>query len=745
MSFEPYHSRTQLAAPAANFTKPAPLQYDNSGERALAKANAETGLIIAAGFNQMREQYDQGKVMEANNEYNRIMSEGTAELMQKKQEAALNVVDEYDKLHQKALDRVRKDYRSFISFGPAGRAFNAYTERDNNTRRANMLTYQMNETEKYHDTQYQNQLASCVEFVGEGGYTDQALNEGLGRAEPLVRARFGKYGEEEVTKQMRAVQADMVSQAVSFAVGQGDYARMGSLAQRYGGFMSPATRVSLLTTLGKRQKKETELGKVQYIMQTNPNITYDELREFVHNSSAGDENRVLAAAQMAAVGKTMPAKREGCCQAVIMMGSNGGIPFCEAHEGEAWVPNLYREAIKEGSGVTVERYHGQATDRGDLFIYAKPGQYDPDNLDPEDLEHVTMSDGGAGFFGNSSSARDYEDENGEIVRGNGCIVHEEEGVEIPGLELAYVIRTGGGQRKSRTPLDEQEETDALWKEISHIRTIQAGDETARIKNAKRIIQDMVNRGETAGLESIPLQAATGRNGEINENVLTALETTVLSIRANEQKAAERAAKNAPKKTVTQNMLDYVEQEVGKGYVTEAKIYDFASEMEITDKKEIAKLLQKLDDYQLGRNIPYKSIEAYIPGLDKAKGEQKERMSRTIRELSQDAYKEILKENDGKLPGGDIQDWVPEIGKRVAKSFTEEYRGGKVIDSESWLPDFLAETEVTITKADLRAAGYISITRLGDDDRFMLLRPDGTREYMTGTEVNRLHGSAGGNK
>lgn len=683
-----------------------------------------------------------GKVMEANNEYNRLMSEGTLELMQQKEENALHITDDYDKLQRRISGDVRKKYGAYIGAGPGADAFNAFTDRDNVTRREHIMKYQIAETEKYQDTQYQNQLASCSELFGESGYTDIGLAAGLNRAEPIVRARFEQYGEEEVKKQMRAVQAGMVAQAVSFAVGQGDYARMGSLAQQYGDLMTPATRVSLLSALGKRQKKETELGKVQYIMRTNPNITYDELQEFVHNSSAGDTNRVLEAAQMAAVGKTMEAKREGCCQAVIMMGSNGGIPFCEAHQGEAWVPNLYREAMKEGSGVTVERYNGQQTDRGDLLIYAKPGQYDPNDLDPEDLEHVTMSDGGSGFFGNSSSALDYEDENGETVRGNGCIVHEESGVEIPGLELAYVIRTGGGQRQSRTPLDEKEETDSLWKEISHIRSIEAAEESARIKDAKRIMQDMINRGDTEGLESIPMQAATGRDGRINENVLTALETTVLSIRANERKAAERAAKNEPKKTVSPDMLDFIEQEVGKGYVTEAKIYDFASEQGITDKKEIAKLLQKLDDYQLGRNIPYKSIEKYIPGLDKAKGENKERMTRAVRELSQDAYREILKENNGTLPGGDIQDWIPEIGKRVAQSFKEEYRGGKVVDEESWLPGFLAEKEVTITKADLRAAGYISITRLGDEDRFMLMRPDGTREYLSGMQVNELHGSAG---
>ena len=284
MNFASYQSRGQLEAPYQHYTKPANLQVDNSGEKMLAKANAETANVIVAGFNNWREQYDQGKVMEANNEYNRLMSEGTAELMQKKQENALNVVEDYDKLHQKSLEKVRKKYGQFINYGKAGQAFNIYTERDNNTRRQNMMKYQMAETDKFHETQYQNQLATCMDMVSADGYSDAAIDAACNRAAPLVMNRYANYGKEAIQQQMRAVQGQMVESALSYAVSMNDYSRMKDICEKYRSVINPGKLSNTLALVGKRQKEAKDLSfHQQMLADIGPNATPEQVDAYVDN------------------------------------------------------------------------------------------------------------------------------------------------------------------------------------------------------------------------------------------------------------------------------------------------------------------------------------------------------------------------------------------------------------------------------------------------------------------------------
>ena len=87
----------------------------------------------------MQQKVIDGKTLEANAEYNRLMSEGTSALMQKKEGEALHITDEYDKLQKDVLADVRKRYGNYIGFGAGAEAFNAYTMRDDATRREHMV------------------------------------------------------------------------------------------------------------------------------------------------------------------------------------------------------------------------------------------------------------------------------------------------------------------------------------------------------------------------------------------------------------------------------------------------------------------------------------------------------------------------------------------------------------------------------------------------------------------------------
>ena len=539
MNFDPYSSRGQLAAPAANFTKPAPLQYDNSGERALVKANAETGLVIAEGFNKWREQYDQGKVMEANNEYNRLMSEGTAELMQRKEEAALNIVQDYDKLHQKTMDKINKQYGQFIRFGKAAEAFNVYTGRDNNTRRQNMMKYQMAETDKFHETQYQNQLATCQQMAADGGFTDLSIDEACNRAEPLVRSRLANYGEEAVKQQMRAVKSEIVGQAFTFAVQSGDYARVGSLANKYGSMMDAKTRVTALSMLGKRQRNAHDLYVANdMVAKYGTNATYEDIKKSVESEKRNGNNFSKRAESY--LGVTMDEGRNGCVENVVKVLS-GCSTFGANNVNQRNVGNLYRAALEENSGASVFRYNGQTLREGDIMVYVTPGD---DISNPDNFEHVTMSDGNGGYYGNSSSARDYVDENGDYVRGNGCSVHADE-QEIDGYEIAYVIRPDDIAAKEMSDLEIEEETNRRWKiyqeKVGRIHTVN----NQLVKQGTLRMADLRNHGV---MDEEQYQAVVNefafQGGVVNDEVRISLETNMRQTLSVLEKEAAREARQA---------------------------------------------------------------------------------------------------------------------------------------------------------------------------------------------------------
>lgn len=149
MDFSPFQNKEGVGAPAAQIAR---VQYSNPGAQALAQAQGETGVVIAKGAMALKDQVEQTQALAANNMYNKLMSEGTFELMQKKEEGALNITEDYDKLQKKTMDAVFAKYKGVLRYGAGARAFSEFTERDNVTRRTNVMRYQQEQLEAYKNT-----------------------------------------------------------------------------------------------------------------------------------------------------------------------------------------------------------------------------------------------------------------------------------------------------------------------------------------------------------------------------------------------------------------------------------------------------------------------------------------------------------------------------------------------------------------------------------------------------------------
>ena len=726
MNFASYQSNTKNAVPYQHYTEPFRVSYNNRGEQALAHANAETVGVLVKGLQDMKDQYDSGKVMEANNEYNRLMTEGSMELMQKKQENALNVVDEYDTLHQKTLEKVRKKYGQFINYGKAGQAFNIYTERDNNTRRANMLKYQMAETDAYHETQYNNQLATCMEIVGSGGYSDEAIAEGVNRAFPLVQQRYAKYGNEMIKNQMRAVQGSMVSTALQFAINTQDYARVDDICNKYAKVIDPKALVSAKSMTMKRAREEKELSFHQrMIRDIGNNASNDAVREYVVNNwnllhpPTGNYKGTDADAWKEAqwVEQQTGLKAEWIYRQW-------------AHESAYFSSQLARENNNFG-GLTQVEWNGDDNKQPDGNNYYREFKNFHEYAEAYVQDFIDLYEGQESVHDLASFAH-YLKDNGYYGADEADYLAAMESVDMEleddsveqsvpnGVELENAIQDALKYRDQQRNLEEAEN-----------RRI--------VKHYTNQIQDLSNRGEATpeALRAL-VDEATAASG-YNDDVRIPLETAILAEEKRQQKAIEQAAKGAPSEKVDSTLEDYLISRISEGGVkSKAAIVDICNELGITSPSEQKKCTKLFDDYLNNKgvfSIDYKTIEAYVPEFENIKGQAKARMAHTIHELARSEAKLYMAEHDGQMPE-EVQ-----LAELVSKAFTEKVvTGGRTME-DSWLGRYFGK-DITISKADLAANGYANAKYIGDGE-YMLLKLDGTSaDYMTEEELLAMVGRSG---
>ncbi|MFC2525012.1 MAG: hypothetical protein ACFNVR_04330 [Selenomonas noxia] len=263
MDFSPFQNKEGVGAPAAQIAR---VQYSNQGEQALVQAQGETANVLTKGFTAMKDQVEQTQALAANNMYNKLMSEGTYELMQKKEEGALNLTDDYDKLQKKTMDTVFAKYRGVLRYGTGARAFNEFTERDNVTRRANVMRYQQEQLEAYKNTQYKNAVDVCLDNVLEYGGNDAAIDMAINRGNALALGMYGGHGEERVKYETELIARQAVGQAMSLAMQTADFKRMDEISNKYGKYMDPNQRTAALGAVRKHAKQEMEFAESQQAM-----------------------------------------------------------------------------------------------------------------------------------------------------------------------------------------------------------------------------------------------------------------------------------------------------------------------------------------------------------------------------------------------------------------------------------------------------------------------------------------------
>lgn len=260
---------------------------------------------------------------------------------------------------------------------------------------------------------------------------------------------------------LAAVDRDNVTQTVAgaaqAAIDAGDYDTAGKIIAKYRKDINQKTYGDLYQAVQKKQNIRSRDTFVSDIMARHklPDGTYDmrAVREEIEAKSGQGAYVQSSAIEAVADGfrgmvgnkTTMDNHENGCVEAALK-GTSGSNSFAQAEmeKGVVNVQRLIADAREEDSGASVEAYRdGMEIPAGDIIVYFKPGDAHTD----ENAEHVMVSDGQGGVFGNSSNL-DH-------------VVHRPDSIETDGLEVGYVIHTNTeGTRKSAY---DPEERDKMWR------------------------------------------------------------------------------------------------------------------------------------------------------------------------------------------------------------------------------------------------------------------------------------------
>lgn len=251
-----FEAGAKLGPQASNVTNVRP---DMSGSMAVAKVNSQLANTVASGSLQIYDQITSADIMKANNEYNDKMAKLQTKLLENKEENARDNLTKYEEGRKKIIGEVFKN-NSSLRYGRAAQALQQTMDRDWIGQRTQMERYQLNEMEKYKDTQLNNQYLATLKDISVNYNDDAAIVGSLNRGKAMTEQRYAGYGSERIKQANDKWQAQVIGGAVTAAISADNYERAGELLQGYGYMMDPAQRMQLDKVISARQKSDRELS-----------------------------------------------------------------------------------------------------------------------------------------------------------------------------------------------------------------------------------------------------------------------------------------------------------------------------------------------------------------------------------------------------------------------------------------------------------------------------------------------------
>lgn len=694
MNFAPYQNRESLNAPASQVSN---VRYTNAGEQALARADGVMGAAVADGVLKLKDTVEQGKALEASNEYNQLMSQGTAELMQLKEQEALDITDQYDQLQKKAMGSIQEKYGAYLTYGAGAAAFREYTMRDDATRRAHMMKYQYAQTEAYRTTQTNNALAVCAQQAADSGYTDEGIDGAIERALPIVGFQFANYGDEKIKEQQRLMAGKLVGDAVQFAVRSDDYKRIDGLCNKYASVMDPKVRASLLAMVRDRAKKADGLSKWQQAyIDLGQNATTAQMRQWIedHLPKSGNVSIIHDL-----YGKTKGA-------AYVLGAPEDGADG--TFDCGSWTKYVCRAAGLNLASRCADDQYDQMVEEGRAF-------HDKRQLRDGDLVFWTGTGGEEGENG-VAHVGVYNGETEKVMQAG---VH---GVGEIDLDTYETVGFGRGVGDAgMAALDLEDELQKMENHFARQRVLWRNTENRAIDDGTLAIKDLANKGVTdmSAYAGIPAQYAM-IDGEMNDRVRIELESQISSLQRRQEREARGRARSGNRPAdgfegvpFSVELRELLSSGAFDSYSQAAKyINDYAPKE--TDWKAGYEMLEKWKNGKGEFGTDWEPIKKSIQSL--AEGYNKDTFDASYA-LAKDAtlpeIREYQKSHDGANPP---QQWIIDtMVAKLANITISTTNPGRLWDSVE---------KTTTSKAALYSKGIESMEDNGDGTYSITLIRDG---------------------
>lgn len=591
MNFDSYKaSNASVASPANNQDKYTIL---NDGANALLKESSKTNQIILAGATALVQQNENVKAIDANNFYNQKVSEGMMKIQSKKEGEALNSVEDFKTMEQKAYEETRKKYGKYL-YGRTGSIFEQARSRDINTRRQQVEKYQMQEKEKYDNTVLTNGVTSIYTMMGSSLDDEKILADGFGKIDALVEGRYSSYGAEEIVAQKRNMHNKVLKGLVKSAMDGDNYEAANRIINSYGSSLTPEERAPLVKAINSKMKLDQQILDDEALLDKYGD-DYEGYMNAVRNNitkySDNADKLVDIAASM--IGKnpkdangTTLGKVNTCTLLVLESLRQAGMDV--GKDGDYWAPTMLKHLEEEGRTF---KDKGQLR-HGDIVFWETNKNWD------DGTDHVGIYDAKT---------------NTVIQSGTSGIAR----IDLNTYDIHSFAHTRGTE-KGMSPSEKQKRIDEASARFKKRQAEKEAVSSIRVKNAQREIGEALANGitDTATFESIINRNTMDVNGNVDGLAYKQLYSIIKTAKTAESKATKFKAED--KAEMQQRLLD------GRfSGPTELEEYALRASLQTNDAKWNDAAKEIIDDYNNGKGIfkyDFSGIEAQV--MNSYKGPEK---------------------------------------------------------------------------------------------------------------------------
>lgn len=375
MAIDIFQVGAQLGAPASKVSN---VRYDNSGQQAVARESAQTGRIIQAGVEHIREQIIRTDVLQTNNEYVKRTNELRMQLMQKKEKGALDIVSEYEAGERKIRSELMAQSPQSVKYGKGAMLFDYSTQQTDNANRRVLGQYRAQQFEAWQNTTFANSINSSVQKAVLSPNDPAVIADVQREIDYAINSRYGTYGRERLDLEYRKWTGVLGQALIDRSYANGDINTAEAYVEKYGPYMDPGVTSAYAKNVYARKQEERLFNMGQNLYAT---FGEDEgaARDYIFGDNFKTEvdGKAIVKAASADIGNNYG---ENTCTISI----NRWLRSAGAKEGNTWAPTNMEDAKDNGVFFTQRNQ----LRNGDIVYW--------DWEDNDDSDHVGVYDASTG-------------------------------------------------------------------------------------------------------------------------------------------------------------------------------------------------------------------------------------------------------------------------------------------------------------------------------------------------------------